>query len=192
MTPPRPDRFHPGVPPPGFLLKLVSFWQERRHITPRLQLVHTNAASREGSIEASWRWSQRNTEPGAIHGNPVGSKYYTIPHFQVDRDGSGALLLPLDRQSITNARANSFSIGIETADSGYLADPSISAFTDKQAETVAVALAYAAWGYQIPLEYPTAWDGTGSACHTEPFGYPYWTIAQRQDMSRLEEESTGA
>jgi hypothetical protein len=177
-TPPKPDVFDPETPPPGFEKKLVTFWQERRVITPRLQLVHTNAASGEGSIQSSYNWSMRNTQPGAIHGNPKGATYYTIPHFQIDRDGRGALLLPLNRQSITNARANPFSIGIETADTGTIADPSISPFTPEQAESVALAFAYASWGFGIPLVYPLAWDGAGTACHTEPFGYPYWTSFQ--------------
>lgn len=175
MTVAKPDRFDPEVPPPGFDLKLVTFWRLRRFIVPSLQLVHTNAARGEGSVESSWNWAMNNIRPGFVHGDPVGKSYTTIPHLQVDRSGRGALLLPLNRQSITNAKANSFSIGIETGDTGTDDDPSISPFTDKQGESIAVAFAYAAWGYGIPLFYPKAWDGPGTACHTEPFGYPYWT-----------------
>ncbi len=162
-TPPKPAQFHPEIPPPGFEKKLISFWQDRPLITPRLQLVHTNGASREGNIQASYNWANR---PGS--GN-------TIPHCQIDRDGRGAMLLPSNRRGIANYKAAGFSLGFETADTGYLADPSMSAFTDKQAESVAVCLAYYAWGYKIALSYPSAWDGAGSACHTEPFAYPYWT-----------------
>lgn len=178
MTPAKPDRFDPEVPPPGFEKKLVSFWQERRIISPRLQLVHTNAASRESNVEGAYDWAMRNTEPGFVHGDPPGKNYTTIPTCQIDRDGRGALLLPSNRQTITNAQANSFSLGFETADTGTNADPAISGFTPAQAESVAVCLAYYAWGHGIPLTYPAAWDGTGSACHTEPFGYDKWTISQ--------------
>lgn len=164
VLPPRPALFDPEVPPPGFELKLISFWRDRPKITPRLQLIHTNWANREGSIEASWNWAN------AGGGN-------TIPHFQVDRDGRGAMLLPLDRKGIANYQAAYFSIGIETADRGLLVDPSPagSYFTVEQAHSVAVALAYCAWGFGIPLDEPKTWDGSGTACHTEPFGYPYWT-----------------
>jgi len=27
----------------------------------------------------------------------------------------------------------------------------------------------------VPLEYPATWDGSGTACHTEPFGFDKWT-----------------
>lgn len=179
-APPKPERFHPETPPPGFEKKLVTFWQERRTIVPRLQLVHTNAAAGQGTIESSYNWAMRNTWPGAIHGNPSGPDYYTIPTCQIDRDGRGALMLPSNRQSITNAKANSFSLGFETADAGWGTDPypTGSYFTEPQAESVAVCLAYYAWGHGIPLVYPDTWDGTGTACHTEPFGYPYWTISK--------------
>lgn len=161
--PPKPARFHPEDAPPGFEKKLISFWQDRPIITPRLQLVHTNGAWGEGSVDASFRWAD---QPGSGH---------TIPQFQIDRDGRAALLLPLNRKGIANYRAADFSIAMETADLGTLADPEISAFTEVQAESVAIALAWGAWGYDIPLYYPDTWDGTGSACHTEPFGYPVWT-----------------
>lgn len=163
MTPAKPSAFHPETPPPGFESKLISFWRDRPIITPRLQLVHTNGASREGNIQASYNWAN---QPGSGH---------TIPHCQIDRDGRGAMMLPSNRKGIANYKAADFSLGFETADTGYLADPTISAFTDKQAESVAVCLAYYAWGYKFPLAYPRVWDGPGTACHTEPFSYPYWT-----------------
>jgi hypothetical protein len=162
-TPPKPDVFDPETPPPGFEKKLISFWQDRPLISPRLQLVHTNGASREGTIEAAYNWAN---QPGSGH---------TIPHCQIDRDGRGALMLPSNRKGIANYKAADFSLGFETADTGYLDDPTISPFTDAQAESVAVCLAYYSWGHGIPLVYPLAWDGAGTACHTEPYAYPYWT-----------------
>jgi hypothetical protein len=158
--------FAPDVPPPGVELKLISFWRDRPKIDPRLQLVHTNAASQEGDIDSAYRWAN---QPGSGH---------TIPHIQFDRDGRAAMFLPSDRKGIANYRAADFSLGFETADTGYLADPGISALTLVQAEKVAVACAYYSMLHGIPLLYPDTWDGTGTACHTEPFGYPWWTNAK--------------
>jgi hypothetical protein len=175
--PTEPSVLSPERPPPGYRIKLVTFNDRRKLITPRLQLAHTNAAASAGSIESSWNWSQRNTWDGYIYGNPAGSKYTTIPHFQVDLDGDAAMLLELNRQGIVNARANPFSIGYETADRGWRTDPypTGSYFTEPQLQKMANGFAYCSMLFKIRLEYPTTWDGNGSACHTEPFSYPYWT-----------------
>jgi hypothetical protein len=125
-------------------------------------LFHTNAASGEGSIEASLAWAERGG------GN-------TIPHLQIDRSGRGALILPSDRKGIANFQAATFSLGFETADTGTLADPAISPFTDPQLESCAVAAAYYHILHGIPLAYPDTWDGAGTASHTEPFGFDKWT-----------------
>jgi len=176
--PPKPTAFAPDIPPPGVESNLVSFWAERPIIPShgmRLQLFHTNAAQGEGSVESSKGWAER-----APNSN-------TCPHFQVDRSGRAAMLLQTNRRGIGNATVTAhegehgdvswWSIVIETADSGTLADPTISECTPEQAEKVAIILAYNAvvWP-NITLEYPTEWWGPGSACHTEPFGYPYWTL----------------
>jgi hypothetical protein len=166
MIPPKPERFAANIPPPGVTRNLVAFNNVRVKITPRLQLVHTNGASKEGNIASAKRWAEAN--PGSN----------TCPHFQVDRDGSAGMLLELDRKGIGNYKAADWSWVIETADTGYLDDPTISEFTGKQAETVAIILAYGAVLYKIPLAYPATWDGAGTACHTEPFGYPLWTNAK--------------
>lgn len=175
MTIVAPEEYAPHIPPPGIEVDLLPFWEERRLIVPRLQLIHTNGASVEGTVKSARNYSMHNAQPGYIHGNPKGPKYTTIPHIQFDRDSTACMFIPSNRQSITNARANSFSLGFETADTGYLDDPAISAFTDGQLETISVACAYYSILHNIPLEYPTAWDGRGTACHTEPFGYPFWT-----------------
>lgn len=165
MIPAKPAQFHPEVPPPGFEKKLISFWQARPKITPRLQLIHTNGAPNEGTIESAYNWAN---QPGSDH---------TIPTCQIDRSGRGALLLPSDRKGIANYKAATFSLAFETADRGYLTDPypTGSYFTDAQAEAVAVACAYYSVLHNIPLTYPATWDGSGTASHTEPFGYPLWT-----------------
>jgi hypothetical protein len=166
--PPEPKVLHPEAPPPGWRVWFVSFTAERKLITPRLQLIHTNAAENEGSIESSRNWSERRTYNG---------KATTLAHGQVDRDGDACLLLPLNRWPIVNARANPFSLGVETADRGWATDPypTGSWFTEPQLQMLANFCAYTHLLFKIALAYPTAWDGNGTASHTEPFGYPYWT-----------------
>jgi hypothetical protein len=166
--PDKPEGFHWRQPPPGYRVDLVSFNDERRLITPRLQLAHTNGASVSSTVEKAKAWAERRTVNGVAT---------TLPHFQVDLDGDAAMLLELNRQGIASAKANPFTIAYETADTGYKDDPSISAFTGAQLQMMANGFAYCSVLWKIPLEYPATWDGTGSASHTEPFGYPYWTNA---------------
>jgi hypothetical protein len=176
-TPRKPDVFDHSHAPVGVEVKFVPFWQERPMLNggkARLFLVHTNAASREGSIESAWNWATSKPNQN------------TIPHYQVDRSGRARKMLPTNRQGIANATAKSaqgehgnvreWSLAMETADTGYLDDPSISAFTDVQAERVAEIIAYEHMVSGFPLEYPKEWYGAGVGCHTEPFGYPYWTL----------------
>jgi hypothetical protein len=183
--PPRPPTFAFDLAPPGCEVQFVTFWRDRALLDDgraRLQLVHTNAASREGSIESSWNWA--HAKPGQN----------TIPHYQIDRSGRARKMLPSNRRGIANATSTSapgydvygnvrnWSLAYETADTGTLADPGISAFTEAQVERVATILAYesitAGGGDSlgIPLSYPSTWHGAGSACHTEPFTNPYWTL----------------
>ena len=164
--PPRPEGFHVEQPPPGYRKSYVSFAYTRKIIVPRLQLAHTNGASSEGSIESSKAWAERRTNAGSAT---------TCPTFQVDRDGDAAMFLPLNRAQNANYKVNGWSISYETADTGYKADPSISAFTEAQLQMMANGFAYCSVLFNIPLTYPTSWNGSGSASHTEPFGYPYWT-----------------
>jgi hypothetical protein len=183
--PPRPATFAFDLAAPGCEVQFVTFWRDRAFLDngrARLQLVHTNAASREGSIESAWNWA---------HAKPNSN---TLPHYQVDRSGRARKMLPSNRRGIANATSSSapgynvhgnvrnWSLAYETADTGTLADPGISAFTDAQIERVATILAYESItaadgnGLGIPLEYPSTWYGPGTACHTEPFSNPYWTL----------------
>jgi hypothetical protein len=177
--PAKPARFHPELAPDGVEVRFVTFWQDRPRMPapPRLQLVHTNAAAREGSIQASWNWA---------HARPNSN---TCPHYQIDRDGRARKMLPTNRRGIGNATESYaegafgdvswWSLVYETADTGTIADPGISDFTAAQAETLATILAYeAVVSPAIPLAYPVAWHGPGTACHTEPYGHPYWTIEE--------------
>lgn len=174
-TPPLPAAFTPEAAPRGVEVNYASYWQERARIKPRIQLCHTNAATTPGSIEASRRWIE--SAPGV----------HTFPHYQVDRDGRACKFLPTNRKGIANQTVSAYrgdhgtvqdwSLAYETADTGTLADPTISDYTDAQAETLAGILAYESIVHAIPLEIPAAWYGSGTASHTDPFGYPYWTNA---------------
>lgn len=177
----RPARFDPESAPPGVELKFVSFWQTRPKISPRAQHVHTNGASKEGTIESARNWSE--SKPNSN----------TLPHYQFDRtSGRVAKLLPSDRKGIGSSTASDarglhgnvadWTLVFETADTGYLDDPTISAFTDEQIQNIAVVMAYesitAGGGNSIgiPFTYPEEWHASGSCSHTEPFGYPYTTL----------------
>lgn len=176
--PPKPAAFTPEGAPAGpqYSINLASYWQTRAIIVPRIQLCHTNAALGEGSIASSKNWLE--SAPGV----------HTLPHYQVDRDGRACKFLPTNRKGIANQTVAAYrgthgtvqdwSLAYETADSGTAADPLISDYTDAQAETLATILAYESVVHRIPLELPTEWFGSGTASHTDPFGYPYWTNAQ--------------
>ena len=181
-VPARPAHFHPHGAPVGVEIKLDAYrstdggewWPTRPVISPRLQLVHTNGATGEGSIESAINWG--NSSPYRR----------THPHYQVDR-GRAAKLVPTDRRGIGNAtkvdyrgehgNVSDWSIVIETSDLGYPTPGEDGGFiTPWQIEMVATILAYEGILYGIPLSYPTEWYGAGTACHTEPFGHPYWTL----------------
>ena len=173
--PPRPAKFTPEGVPLGVEVNFASYWESRAIIQPRIQLCHTNAANGEGSVESSKRWLE--SAPGV----------HTLPHYQVDRSGRACKFLPTNRKGIANqtvaahrgshGTVQDWSLAYETADTGTLNDPLISDYTDAQAETLAQILAYESIVHGIPLEMPTEWYGSGTASHTDPFGYPYWTNA---------------
>jgi hypothetical protein len=166
--PTKPAVFDAHGAPVGVEIRFVTFTATRPVIkgSPRLQLVHTNAASREGNIAASWNWA--HAKPGSN----------TLPHYQVDRNGAARKMLPTNRVGIANctsppkAQVRNWSLAYETADRGTLHPDGLGGFTPAQGETLAQILAYEAITHGIPLEYPDAWDGAGTACHTEPY---YWS-----------------
>jgi hypothetical protein len=69
-----------------------------------------------------------------------------------------------------------FSLSIETADTGSIADPAISAFNDWQVEAVATIIAYESHLNGFPVEFLGRWFGTGVGSHTEPDEYPFTTL----------------
>jgi N-acetylmuramoyl-L-alanine amidase len=182
--------FTPEGLPPNTVSMLVPFWKNRAVQTPRLQLVHTNGASGVATNQSSYNWATAKPESN------------TLPHYQVQLDGRAAKYIPTDRRGLDNAtvtpgsaawstltqaqrddinrygQVRNWSIGIETSDLGYgVGKPGdLSGFTDAQIETIAGILAYDSIVWDIPLGYPETWHSPGTACHTEPFEYPFWTL----------------
>lgn len=178
--------------PFGVEVKSVLFAASRPAFVPRAIHIHTNGASREGSIYSAWNWT---------HANP-GSN--TLPHYQVDMThgdvtrcrkmlatnlrgiGSGTVtssngdwptLTDEQRATITaHGDCRHWTIVVETADTGYLADPTISAFDAGQVELIATIVAYEAIVWDIPLVTQVDYWSPGVAAHTDPYGYPYTTL----------------
>ena len=182
-VPPRPARFTPGGVPdlPTFRADTAAFgdWVHGRpRITPRVGVVHTNAASVMSSVAAQIRWGNAG-------------RNNTKPHWIV-ADGVAVKTLRTDLRGIANSTASSiereygeqdasfWSYAIETRDTGTRDDPAISDFVDDDAELVAVILAYESLvpGQEHPIEVPNDWNGTGVVTHTWPFPYPYFTTAR--------------
>lgn len=194
--PAKPAQFHPELGPVGCEIQFYSRWRNRPFLAepPRLGLNHTNGGSGEGSLDGMSSWAERNV---------THSGTYTIPHYGVDRAGRARKILPTNRRAICNAtvlpgtdkwygltdaqrdaireypvNVSWWSQAIETADTGYLADPGISAFTPEQIETIATiwAYEYLVPGAELTLEIPSKWYGAGIGSHTDPFPYPFWTV----------------
>jgi hypothetical protein len=182
--------FAPDLAPPGVVYRPVTFWQDRPVIaTPRSIFVHTMAASVPTSVQSAWNHAHRN--PGTN----------TCPTYAVGLEqGDAAKLLPSDRRSIATTtvqpsssrwdsleawqqgeilqygNVRDFSLSIETADTGSIADPAISAFNDWQVEAVATIIAYESHLNGFPVEFLGRWFGTGVGSHTEPDEYPFTTL----------------
>jgi len=191
-NPPKPASFTPEGSVPGVDIKSVEFLADRPllKVAPRLLLVHTNGASVEGSIDSAWRHS---------HADPNKN---TLPHYQVDRTHNGVTrarkMLPTNRRSIANATVKEhrgahgdvswFSISIETADlgfpmkeNGFKAPGGTIGFDPQQGELIAQIIAYESIVHGLPIVTPKEWFGSGVACHTEPFGFPHWTIKKGKE-----------
>ena len=88
-----------------------------------------------------------------------------------------------------------FSISIETADlgfpmkeNGFKAPGGTIGFDPQQGELIAQIIAYESIVHGLPIATPKEWFGSGVACHTEPFGFPHWTIKKGKDVPRRAEE----
>lgn len=193
-VPPAPTEYSAYGAPPGVVVDLNAYrrngrpwWETRPIIRPRLQLVHTNGAQNESSVQGQVNWG--NADPDQN----------THAHYLFNRPRV-TKVLPTDRRGIGNAthknhrggygNVSDWSLVYETADSGTLDDPSISDFLYDHAEMVARVLAYESIVHDIPLSYPTEWHGAGTACHTEPFGYPYWTIRRGKTCPGFKKKKT--
>ncbi len=202
-NPPKPAVFSPEGSVPGVEIKSVKFLADRPNlkVAPRLLLVHTNAAGREGDVDSAWNWS---------HSKPNEN---TLPHYQVDRTHNGVTrarkMLPTNRRSIANATVKEFreghgdvswfSISIETADlgfpmeaNGFKAPGGTIGFDPQQGELVAQIIAYESIVHGFPIATPKEWFGSGVACHTEPFGFPHWTIKKGKECPGSAEEDRHA
>lgn len=198
MIPPRPPRFTSDAAPLGVEIDLVTFSDTRPAIDTTALHVHTNAASKEGTIESAKRH---------IYAAP-GSN--TLPHYQIDRthngitrackfldtslrgigsttvgrttrDSAGRLIWPTltDTQRATidaHDNVRDHTIVIETADTGYLDDPTISAFDPGQIEALAQIEAFEAIVHGFPLAMQVNYWDPGIGSHTDPWGFPYTTI----------------
>lgn len=184
MIPSRPSVFAPNRAPGFVELRFDAFrtvdgdvwWEYRPVIRPRLQLVHTNGARGEGSIESAINWG--NANPGSN----------THPHYQVDRHRA-AKFVPTNRKAIgnktiadyrgTHGDVADWSLVIETSDEGWPTPGEAGGFIGDQPEMIAQILAFEAITHpDIVLAPPAAWWGAGTAAHTDPFGWPYWTNAK--------------
>jgi len=203
--PPRPAVIDSAHAPDGVEVKFVTFADSRPDLPgepstladdgiARSIFIHTNAAQREGSIESAWNHT---------HGNPGVN---TLPHYQVDRTHDGVTrarkMLDSSQKGIANktVRPGSdrwdsltdaqqaeirergdvqwWSLAIETADRGSIADPypTGSFFDEGQIETIAAIVAYESLVHGFPLVMVTEWWDTGVASHTDPDTYPFTTI----------------
>jgi len=188
--PPRPDYFGPDGAPPGVRLQFDAFvnasgnpwYRNRPLIRPRVAVVHTNAAQREGTLQSQINW-----------GNSAADR--TKPHYAVNWP-QPTKLVPSDRRAIGNATplwfeehegerdCSYWTLNVETADSGTLADPGISDFLSESVhgtievrhdEIVARILAYESVVWGFPLAVPVRWNATGVTTHTWPYPYPHYT-----------------
>lgn len=183
--PPRPASFSPTGAPAGVEVRFVDFYLTRPWLSAPLRsaFVHTNGANGEGSVDSAWNWA---------HAKP---NQNTCPHYQVDRTHNGVTrarkMLPSNMRAIANATVDSvqdgrgdvawWSLAIETADEGWGPGKpgGASGFDDQQGEVICQILAYEAMvSPALPIRLLDEWYGSGIAGHTDPFGYPYTTLAR--------------
>jgi hypothetical protein len=177
--PPKPASFSPQGVAPG-CRRIPNLYDRPLAGRPiDVLVVHTNWASREGTIESAVNWSQ--AAPGKN----------TYAHYQHDLDGDAAKMLDTDRRGIGNSGTSAYwsefnlpnasyrALVFETADRGTNVDPAPegSYFTDAQMASLARDLAYECVVHGIPPVLLPTPDGRGIAGHTYPFPYPAFTTA---------------
>jgi hypothetical protein len=195
----KPPRFTPELAPYGVEVRFVDFAASRPAMpAPTAIHVHTNGASGEGSLQSAWNWTHAapgsNTLPHyqvdrtrngvtparkmlATNLRGIGST--TVG--PATRNSAGNLIWPTlsqeQRDAITaHDNVRTHTIVIETADTGTIDDPTISAFDAGQLETVAEIIAYESITHGFPLVLQAEWWEPGVASHTDPAGFPFTTI----------------
>ena len=186
-----PTYFGPDGAPPGVELQLDAYqtlddgywWLASRPlIQPHVIVVHTNAASREGTVDAAINWGKS-------------SRNRTKPHYCVNWPWP-TKTLATNKRGIANSTTSTveaeygvldssfWSIAIETADTGTLDDPDISDFLTEStfgtigtphAEIVARIIAYESIVWDFPIKMPAEFYDPGVVSHTDPFGYGFFT-----------------
>ena len=189
--PPLDHEPHAAGAPPGVITDFDAFkrwdggpggWHlSRPGIVPRIIIVHTNAARGEGSSQSQKNWgnaSENNTKPHYCINNPTPFKGVPTDRRAIANSTGGNL------EAATGERDCSFwTIAIETADPGSDHSPqapdgsgvALDFVSDEHAELCARIIAYEAIAWDIPLQVPLAWNGTGLVTHTEPFPFPHYT-----------------
>jgi hypothetical protein len=202
--PDRPIRFHPEEAPPGVALQLDAFdrlndgyrWKAfRPRILPTVGVVHTNAASREATVQSQINWgrsSRNNTKPHYCVNYPVPTK--TLPTDLRGIGNSTGSAVELQH----GVRDSSYwSYVIETADKGsiaarlagynwpidcgpFLEDSVYGRIDVPHAEIVARIFAFEAITHGHALTIPKEFKRgmSGIVTHTHPFPYPHFTIVR--------------
>lgn len=196
-TPVKPAEFTAAGVPAGFEVKLVPFADERPGMVARAVHFHTNGASVPVSVQSQWNYAvarpHQNTLPTYALGLSSGGRTPAAKFLQSNRRAIGSttvsktttvngklvwptLTLEQQQEILAHPNVREQTIVVETADTGYLADPRVSPFDPGQIEACATLLAYESIVHGIPLVIQTAWWGPGVASHTDPFGFPYTSI----------------
>lgn len=174
--PPKPDKFTPYGAPPGVAVDFDAYGAEwvgsRPTIVPRVQVVHTNGASVEASLQAAYNWSNAKYSNTHAHYN------FNAP--QVTKN------LPTNLRAIANSTPKAmedawgvedssfWTIAYETADRGSKIDTvDLGDFLYDHDELLARCIAYEAIVWGIPIKVPLHWTKTGVATHTAPWDGVY-------------------
>ena len=200
MIPPKPAAFAAHLAPDSVEVEFVPFFEDRKRFDapPKLLRLHTNAGNNEGSVESAWNHTNavpnENTLPHyqvdrdgrarkmCPSDRPSIANGTVSDRTKIKRSNGTFLFpwndLPPEEQDDIKAHGNvqHWSLAIETADTGTKHDPEISAFTPIQAEVVAQIIAFESIVHGFPISMPSTWHDAGVATHTEPAGFPFWTI----------------
>lgn len=196
--PPLPPRFGPDAVPVGVEVRFVPFVETRPLIKPNAVHGHTNGASRELDVDDSYNYAVArpgtNTLPHYQVDMTHEGKARACKFLPTDRRGIGSTTvgkstrypdgrliwptLTLNEQQEIEKYGNvrDRTIVIETADTGYLRDPTVSAYDPGQLEMLATIIAFECVVWDIPILFQPDWMFGGIGSHTDPKGFPFTTI----------------